>query len=125
MPEGKLESIGGAPVITIDCTKVGAWQSFDELFAAALGFPAWYEGSPHDWSRFMLELDNPQFNECGVLVPRGQVLTIRIGNGPALYKSAKRVFDELARRVAFVNFGRLSREQGPILTLSFSREHTE
>jgi hypothetical protein len=112
---------GGRNIVRIDGSAIRDWETFHDVFVAALGFPGFYGRNLDAWIDCLTNADDAEAGLVAAPVPAGSVLTLQIENVDALASEAPEQYSALVECAAFVNWRRLERGLGPVLALSFFR----
>jgi hypothetical protein len=113
-----LSTLVFVPTVRIDGSQLTDWQSFHDVFAAALGFPAFYGGSMNAWIDCMTSLDNPEDGMTTVHGNAADPVVLHIANASSIPSD---LFDGLNECAAFVNWRRIEVGEPAILALSYWR----
>jgi hypothetical protein len=106
-------------VVKIDGSAIRDWETFHDVFAAALGFPGFYGRNLDAWIDCLTNADDGEAGLVAHPVPEGSVLTLQIENVDTLATRCPEQYNALVECAAFVNWRRLERGEGPVLALSF------
>lgn len=110
---------GGPYVVRINGAAIHDWASFHDVFATALGFPGFYGRNMDAWIDCLTYADDAAAGMVAAPVPAGAVLTIEIDGVNEFAVECPEQYGALVECAAFVNWRRLERGHGPVLTLSF------
>jgi hypothetical protein len=96
------------PVVEVPTSEITDWQSFHDVFAAALGFPGFYGRNGSAWIDCVTSADAPEEGMTAVHAAPGDVLVLRFDEHDGAFAArAPEQHAELHRWVAFVNWRRL------------------
>ena len=109
----------GWHVVSINGAAIRDWETFHDVFAAALGFPGFYGRNMDAWIDCLTYADHADAGMVAEPVPAGTVLTIQIDNVNEFAAECPDQYSALVECAAFVNWRRLERGDGPVLALSF------
>src|SRR5262245_40122190 len=107
-------------LVIINGAAIRDWASFHDVFAAALGFPAFYRRNMNAWIDCLPSAADADAGMVAVPVPAGAVLTIQIDNVSEFAATCPEQYGAVVECTAFVNWRRLERGYGPVLALSFN-----
>ncbi len=107
-------------IVRIDGGLIKDWDSFHDLFAAALGFPDYYGRNMDAWVDCMTYIDDSSAGMTRVHVGKGSVLTVQIDNIDSFSYRCPEQYAALVESAAFVNWRRLEAGQDTVLALSFN-----
>ena len=107
-------------VVSIDAARISDDATFHEVFAEALGFPAWYGRNFDAWIDLMTHLDQDHAT-TGLYVPEGDVVTLQIEKVEGFRTRLPELYATLIDSAAFVNWRRLDVGETAYLCLSFHR----
>lgn len=105
--------------IKIPVDQIHDWPSFHRVFAATLGFPAFYGNNMDAWVDCMTSVDEANDGMTSVTVEKGEFLTFELGECTAFAKRCPAQFEAILDSTAFVNFRRIEVGEQPVLVLSF------
>lgn len=108
-------------IVKVDGRSIHDWESFHDVFAKVMGFPAFYGRNLDAWVDCMTSLDAPDDGMTSVHAPRVGVLVLQIDNIDHLASQCPEQYAALVDCAAFVNYRRLEMGQPPVLVLSFYR----
>ena len=77
------------PVIEIPVSEISDWDTFHDVFAAALGFPDFYGRNMDAWIDCLTYADEDD-GMRSVVVPPGDVLTLQFAGGYRLRRALSR-----------------------------------
>lgn len=106
------------PVIDISVTEITDWDSFHDVFAAALGFPDFYGRSMDAWIDCLTSCDEDD-GLASVVVGPGDVLTLQLDDARAFAERCPEQYAALIECAAFVNWRCIEVGDRSILALSF------
>lgn len=108
-------------VVRIEGDLIKDWDSFHDVFAAALGFPDFYGRNMDAWIDCMTYVDEPSAGMTKVHVPEGLVLTLQIDDIDSFAHRCPEQYAALIECTAFVNWRRIEGDEGAVLALSFRK----
>ena len=108
-------------IVEIDGNRIDGWESFHDLFADAMGFPAFYGRNMDAWIDCMTSLDDPDDGMTSIHAPEDGVLVLSVRHCTSLAARCPEIYDALVECSAFVNYRRLEAGERPVLALSFFR----
>ena len=109
-------------VVEIDTSKIKDWESFHDVFSAAMGFPDFYGRNMDAWIDCMTSLDVPSDGMSKIHAPEGGVLVLALSDMGGLAQRCPKIYEALVECSAFVNYRRMEGgEEPPVLALSFYR----
>jgi hypothetical protein len=106
------------PVVDVPVSRIVDWDTFHDVFAAALGFPPFYGRNMDAWIDCLTYRDKGD-GMASVVVPSGDVLTLQLDDGRAFAHRCPEQYAALIECAAFVNWRRIETGDRPILALSF------
>jgi len=109
-------------VIQIPAEQITDWSTFHDVFAAALGFPAFYGCNMNAWIDCLTYVDDPDAGMTKVMVGPGDVLTLQIDAFSAFAARCPEQYAALIECGAFVNWRRVVRGERAIPALAFYTE---
>jgi hypothetical protein len=108
-------------LITIDASRITNWETFHDVFAAALGFPDFYGRNMNAWIDCMTTLDDHE-PLTAIRLATGEFLTLAIDHIDDLALRCPEIYTALVDCSAFVNWRRIERGAPPVLALSFYKD---
>lgn len=108
-------------IATIDTALISDWETFHSVFAATLGFPAFYGRNMNAWIDCMTYVDDPGAGMSAVTVEPGKCLTLQLTEATEFAQRCPEQFSALLDCSAFVNWRRMEQGQSPVLALSYHR----
>lgn len=106
--------------IRIDCSQIVSWDSFHDLFAKLLGFPAFYGRNMDAWIDCLTNVDDITAGMTSVHIKPGEVLTLVLDDVKSLKVRCPEIYEALIECSAFVNWRRLDISEPPIVALAFA-----
>jgi len=110
--------MAGELVVAIAGDRITGWDSFHDLFADALAFPAWYGRNMNAWIDLMTYLDEDHAT-TGRFVAPGETVTISLTGAKALRERHPERYDALIECASFVNWRRIESGGHAYLCLAF------
>ena len=107
-------------LIPIPTNLISDWRSFHEVFAGALGFPAFYGANMDAWIDCMTYADEPEAQMLARAVRPGELLTLQIDDASDFAVRCPEQFKALVECTAFVNYRRVEAGGKPVLSLLMS-----
>ena len=108
-------------VVKIDTRQITDWDSFDNVFTEAFGFPEWYGRNMNAWIDCMSSLDYPDDGLSEIKCQVGDVVVLQLEHADTFAARAPAIFQELLDCSASVNLGRVERGHQAILALSYHK----
>jgi hypothetical protein len=108
------------PVVAIPASEIRDWDTFHDVFAAALGFPDFYGRNMNAWIDCLTYADEDDGMRA-MVVPPGDVLTLQLAGAAEFAERCPEQYAALVECSAFVNWRRIEAGQGPIVALSFHK----
>lgn len=108
------------PVVEIRASTISDWESFHDVFAAALGFPEFYGRNMNAWIDCLTYADEDD-GMRSIVVPPGDVLTLQLAGATEFAARCPEQYAAVVECSAFVNWRRIEAGQRPIVALSFSK----
>jgi hypothetical protein len=100
----------------LDGSQIRDWNSFHDISARELGFPAFYGRNLDAWIDCLTYLDDPDGMSRFSLEP-GEVLELELTSSKAMEQNAPDVLKALVETVGFVNKRYEERGKPPMLRL--------
>ena len=104
-------------VVVIQAERITDWASFHEVFAEALGFPAYYGRNMNAWIDCLTYADDANAGMIANPVSPGDLLTLRIDNAESFKARCPEQYEALIEGAAFVNFRRGDLAELPVIAL--------
>jgi hypothetical protein len=107
------------PVVEIDTGRIVDWDSFHDVFAESLGFPAFYGRNMDAWIDCVTDADAPESGMMSPTAGDGDVLVLRLSEGGSEF--AARCPEQAAALhecAAFVNWRRLEAGERAIVCIA-------
>ncbi|MCC8679998.1 barstar family protein [Xanthomonas vesicatoria] len=104
----------------IDASNIVDADSFHSVFAAAMGFPAFYGRNMNAWIDCLSYLDDPDAGMTSIHVQPGLTLTLVIDNAADFKARCPELFAALTECAALVNWRCVEAGTAPVLSLAFS-----
>jgi hypothetical protein len=108
------------PVVEIPTAEIVDWETFHEVFARTLGFPAFYGRNMDAWIDCLTYADDDDGMRY-VVVPPGDVLTLQLADASSFAERCPDHYAAVVECSAFVNWRRIETGQRPIVALSFRK----
>ena len=108
------------PVVEIPVGKIEDWDTFHDVFAAALGFPEFYGRNMDAWIDCLTYADEDDGMRT-VVVPPGDVLTLQLVGVAEFADRCPEQYAAVVECSAFVNWRRIELGNRPIVALSFQK----
>lgn len=105
--------------VAIDCRRIVDAETFHDVFAAALGFPAYYGRNMNAWIDCLSYADDAEAGMVHPPVPAGGVLVLQLDGAADLKSRLPSLYHDIVECAAFVNWRRLEGDDGPVVALSF------
>jgi hypothetical protein len=102
---------------SINADEIVDEDALHDVFARALGFPAFYGRNWNAWIDCMSCLDEPECGMSKITVAKGNLLTLRVVNTESFRKRLPSIFSAFIECAAFVNYRRTERGDNPVLAL--------
>ena len=106
------------PIVDIPVWQIHDWDSFHDVFATTLGFPAFF-GRNLDALIDCLTYRDEDDGMASITVESGDVLTLHFGDASAFALRCPDQYAGLEQAAAFVNWRRIESGSRPIIALSF------
>ena len=106
-------------VVQIDADRIGDEATFHDVFAEALGFPAFYGRNMDAWIDCLSYADEPAAGMMQVVIPKGGVLTLHISGAASFALRCPELYRELIEMTAIVNLRCVDLGEDGILALAF------
>ena len=106
-------------VVKIDTRQITDWDSFDNVFTEAFGFPEWYGRNMNAWIDCMSSLDYPDDGLSEIKCQVGDVVVLQLEHTDTFAAREPEMFQALLDCAAFVNWRRIERNELAILALSY------
>ncbi len=106
-------------VVKIDTRRITDWNTFDEVFQEAFGFPAFYGRNMNAWIDCMSSLDDPAAGMTTIHVQQGEVLVLQLDHVNDFSKRCPEQYAAIIEGAAFINWRRLEVGEGAVLALSY------
>jgi RNAse (barnase) inhibitor barstar len=104
-----------AKTVSVDCSRISYWNGLHDIFAEALGFPAYYGRNSSAWIDCMTWPNE----ECSAVeLSDGEVLTVQLESAQTLKEHAPQLLTDILEMSAFVNYRRIQAGEPPILIIS-------
>lgn len=107
-------------LVSIPTNLITDWESFHEVFAEVLGFPAFYGRNMDAWNDCMTYADEPDALMLTRAVLPGELLGLQIDNASDFAARCPEQFKALIECTAFVNYRRIEIGGTPVLSLLIS-----
>lgn len=107
-------------LVSIPTDLIADWDSFHDVFAKALGFPAFYGRNMNAWIDCMSYADDADAQMLVRAVLPGELLVLQIDNAADFAARCPEQFKELVECSAFVNYRRAQVGGAPVLSLMMS-----
>lgn len=107
-------------IIDVPVKRIVDWTTFHDVFAEALGFPAFYGRNMDAWIDCMTCADDPDAGMIRITVQPGQLMTLKIDDAADFARRCPKQFNALIECTAFVNFRRVETGGAPVLSLLLS-----
>lgn len=104
-------------VVKIPVDKIFDWESFHDVFSAALGFPSFYGRNMDAWIDCMTSVDAAADGLTTVTILPGEILVLEIGDPLDFRNRCPEHYAALIECSAFVNFRRCEVGEPPVLAL--------
>ena len=104
----------------IDANEIVDAESFHSVFAAALGFPAFYGRNMDAWIDCLSYLDDPNAGMTSIHVQPGQILSLVIDHAADFKARCPELFVALIECAAFVNWRCVETGNAPVLAVAFN-----
>ena len=108
-----------AASVKIDCALINDWDSFDDVFSEALGFPSYYGRNMNAWIDCMTYIDEPDAGMTQLHCAPGTVFTLELENVREFRQRCPEQYAALIECAAFVNWRRIEMNEASVLALSF------
>jgi hypothetical protein len=108
------------PVVEIPTPMISDWETFHDVFAAALGFPEFYGRNMNAWIDCLTYADEDDGMRA-VVVPPEDVLTLQLAEATEFATRCPEQYAAVVECTAFVNWRRIEAGQRPIVALSFHK----
>ena len=115
----KLSVDRPGPIVRIDTARIVDWSSFHDVFADALGFPAFFGRNMDAWIDCLTSLDDPEAGMTNVHAPPGGVVTLVLDGAADFALRCREQYEALVECAAFVNGRRIERGEPSVLALAF------
>lgn len=103
--------------IPIPTREITDWDSFHEVFAEVLGFPAFYGRNMNAWIDCMTDADDAETGMMSRAVQKGQMLSLKIIDAGDFSTRCPELFEALVECSEFVNYRRVEMGDAPVLML--------
>ena len=104
------------PIAEVDLRAVNDWDTFDDVFAGALGFPEFYGRNMNAWIDCLTYGDDSMTAfEFGPADP----LTLQLRGCKVLRDRCPDLFEAIVDCASFVNWRRIQMGDAPVLMLSY------
>jgi hypothetical protein len=110
-------------LVKLDTHRITDWESFHQVFAEVLGFPAFYGRNLNAWIDCMTYLDEPNAGMTTVHAPPGGVLVLELEHVDELAARCPDLYAAIVECAAFVNWRRIEAGASAVLALSFFKQH--
>lgn len=104
-------------LISIPTKQIADWATFHELFAEALGFPAFYGRNMNAWIDCMTDADDAETGMVQRAVQPGHLMTLQIDDADDFAARCPEQFNAVIECTAFVNYRRVEMGGTPVLSL--------
>lgn len=104
-------------VISVPTENIFDWDSFHDVFKAALGFPDFYGRNMNAWIDCLTCADDGDAGMMSPTVAGGELLTLRIDDAASFKSRCPDQYDALIDCTSFVNFRRVAVGSEPVLAL--------
>lgn len=111
-------TVNAVPIVDIPVSGIVDWDTFHDVFGAALGFPSFYGRNMDAWIDCLTYRDEDD-GLASVVVAPGDVLTLQLDEGRTFARRCPEQYTALIECAAFVNWRRIEAGDRPILALSF------
>jgi hypothetical protein len=108
--------------IKIDTRRIADWKSFHDVFAQALGFPAYYGRNMDAWIDCMTSLDDPGAGMTKVHAKPGGAVTLLLEHVKDFGSRCPDLMAAIEQSTAFVNWRRNEMGQPAVLALAYYSE---
>lgn len=102
-------------IVSVDCRRIGDWNSFHDVFAEAFGFPPFYGRNLDAWIDCMTSLDQ---TFSAVEVTPGEIVMLQLEEAKFLKANQPDILEAILEMSAFVNWRRVEMGETPILIVS-------
>jgi RNAse (barnase) inhibitor barstar len=107
-------------LVRIPTERIVDWDSFHDVFAETMGFPAFYGRNSAAWVDCMTDLDEDNGMTTMHVAP-GEVLTLQLEEATEFARRCPDQYAFILECSAFVNWRRIEQGQPAVLALSFFR----
>ena len=107
----------GANRVTLQSKRIVDWESFHDVFAEIMGFPAFYGRNMDAWIDCMGYIDDVTAAMTRVHIAPGEMLHLEIADTEDFRRRVPEIFSELIDCLAFVNHRSVESGGQPILSL--------
>ena len=104
-------------LISIPTRQIVDWATFHDVFAEALGFPAFYGRNMNAWIDSMTDADDPETGMVQRAVQPGHLMTLQIDDADDFAARCPEQFSAVIECTAFVNYRRVEIGWTPVLSL--------
>jgi len=103
--------------VKLETKRITDERSFHQVFAEAMGFPAFYGNNQNAWIDCMGYLDEAGAEVTALTIPKGEMLHLEVADAEDFQKRLPRVFHDFIECTAIVNRRRTDAGSPPILSL--------
>jgi hypothetical protein len=108
-------------IVRIPTARIRDWDTFHQVFAELLGFPAFYGRNMDAWIDCMSSITDPSADMTQVHIDPGGVLALHLDGAAEFAHRCPDQYAALVECAAFVNWQCTDRGYPPLLALSFNR----
>ena len=108
-------------LVSIDTDRITDWDTFHDVFREAFGFPSFYGRNMDAWIDCLTSLDAPTDGMTSIHIKDSGVVILQLEHATDFARRCPEQYAAIVECSAFVNWRRLERGHGPVLSLSFHR----
>src|SRR5262245_28456929 len=102
-------------LVKIDTRRIHDWDTFQDAFAEAFGFPGFYGRNMNAWIDCLTYLDDPGDRMTKVQAPPGGIVTLELEHAADFASRCPEQYAAVLESSAFVNWRRIAMGQSPVL----------
>lgn len=106
-------------IVTIDARRIVDWPSFHDVFAEAMGFPAFYGRNLDAWIDCMTSLDSPPDGLTVIHVVSGGMLVLTVEHADDFAMRCPDQYRAIMECAAIVNGRHIRAGREPVLAIAF------